>query len=221
MLANIVNRAVVALVALTAGAISASHIIELGQEAYGPGHGWQAALAPVPVDGALLIASLALASARRAGRPAGATVWVTLVTGVIGSIAANLASAPPTLTARLLAVSAPIALALAVEILLAGNGPKKAAETAEEPRTAIPEGEDTRGPQRTAESVKPQPTPKAVRPTAEAREARDREIAEAYAVRGIVPNRARVRTDHKVGAGRADRIIRMTRGMAEAPRQAA
>lgn len=220
-----VTLAVVALVAVIAGILSGAHIITLGLEVLPPGHEWQAWLAPIPIDGALLVASLSMAEARRQGRKAGAVVWSTLIAGIGGSIAANLAAAPPTLTAQLLAVSAPIALALSVEILLASSGkPEASSQIDSNDLNRTSEGEDTRETDSEAHRGSEPPSAlKAVRKTtanttgsrggtAEA----NRVIAEAYAVTGVIPSRGTVRQEHRVGAKRADEIIALTRVMVNA-----
>lgn len=223
-----VTTSIVVLVAIVAGILSASHIITLGLEAMPSEHDWQAYLLPLPIDGALLMASLSLAEARRQGRKPGLIVWTTLTLGVTGSIAANLAAAPPTLTARLLAVSAPIALALSVELLLSGS--EKAIPAHLEARTDVfmsPESKDTREAISTPEIVSPEvprntvadivvpesvPTrDKSTRSRPAETEEANHLIAQDYVTRGMAPNRAQVRQDHKVGAVRADKIIALVR----------
>jgi hypothetical protein len=241
-----VTLAVVALVAVIAGILSGAHIITLGLEVLPPGHEWQAWLAPIPIDGALLVASLSMAEARRQGRKAGAVVWSTLIAGIGGSIAANLAAAPPTLTAQLLAVSAPIALALSVEILLASSGkPETSSQIASGvlPDAAGPltrsqidsnglnrtsEGEDTRESLSEAHRGSEPPkrsedSPTAVKGIQKASPGQragtaeaNRVIAEAYAATGVIPSRGTVRQEHRVGAKRADEIIALTRVMVNA-----
>lgn len=209
MTQNRVTKTVVAVVALVAGILSGAHIIALGLDVLPPGHAWQAWLAPVPIDGALLIASLSLADARRAGRKAGLIVWATLAVGVIGSIAANWSAAPDSFTGKALAVSAPIALALSVEILLSDTGKvvKTSPQIAPEPLLVTPEGEDTQ------ETPKRLTEPLAVKRSRKVDPGENRRIAEDYVRAGVTPNRARVRADHQVGASRADEIARLVKGM--------
>lgn len=224
-----VTTLVVWVVAIVAAVLSGAHIIDLGLGALPPEHAWQAYLLPLPIDGCLLLASMSLADARRQDRSPGFIVWLTLFTGVIGSIAANFSAAPPTLTGRLLAVSAPIALALSIEILLSRSGRViPALQEGHRGDEMHPEGhhagEGFRAVRNELElkehPVTPVDTPKASpRPkskgsklpadTAEA----NRIMAQAYRDQGITPNRAQVRRDHRVGAPRADQIIRLIRDM--------
>lgn len=202
-----ITRATVALVAVTAAVLSAAHIITLGLSVLPPEHAWQAWLTPLPIDGALLIASMSLADSRKAGGKGGLVIWTTLTVGVLGSITANWIAAPPGLVGKALAVSAPIALALSVELLLSGTekAPVKAAET---PVGAVPgpsEGRDTR------ETVPAVPTQAVAKTGRQASPEENRRIAETYARQGVTPNRATVRRDHRVGATRADSIVRLAR----------
>jgi hypothetical protein len=57
-----------------------------------------------------------LADSRAGRRPAGLT-WLLLGLGLAGSLAANIASAEPTLTARCVAAWQPVALALGIEVM--------------------------------------------------------------------------------------------------------
>lgn len=228
-----VTTLVVWVVAIVAAVLSGAHIIDLGLGALPPEHAWQAYLLPLPIDGCLLLASMSLADARRQDRSPGFIVWLTLFTGVIGSIAANFSAAPPTLTGRLLAISAPIALALSIEILLSRSGraipavserrrgneiPSEGKDTGHvisEPLSAVPNTAEAEA--IPASSVKPleassRPKSKGSKLPADTQEA-NRIIAETYRDQGITPNRAQVRRDHRVGAPRADQIIRLIRDM--------
>ena len=105
----------VAVVALTAAVISFSHVRRLAVEA---GETELAAwLLPISIDGAIVAAvAVILADSRAGRRPAGLT-WLLLLLGLTSSLAANIASAEPTLTARAVAAWPPIALALGIEVL--------------------------------------------------------------------------------------------------------
>jgi len=105
----------VAVVALTAAVISFSHVRRLAVEA---GETELAAwLLPISIDGAIVAAVAVILADSRAGRqPAGLT-WLLLLLGLSSSLAANIASAEPTLTARAVAAWPPIALALGIEVL--------------------------------------------------------------------------------------------------------
>jgi hypothetical protein len=114
----------VSVVALTAAVISFSHMRQLALEA---GESELASwLLPVSIDGAIVAAvSVILADSRAGRRPAGLT-WLLLALGLAGSLAANIASAESTVTARAVAAWPPVALALGIEVL-AGLARGKAA----------------------------------------------------------------------------------------------
>lgn len=129
----------VAVVALTAAVISFSHVRRLAVEA---GETELAAwLLPISIDGAIVAAvAVILADSRAGRRPAGLT-WLLLLLGLSSSLAANIASAEPTLTARAVAAWPPIALALGIEVLagrarrrddVPGRNPAAAAKPAAE-----------------------------------------------------------------------------------------
>ncbi|GAB3785180.1 DUF2637 domain-containing protein [Nocardioides ungokensis] len=105
----------VAVVAMTAALISFSHVRALAIRA---GESELASwLLPVSIDGAIAAAvAVILADSRAGRRPAGLT-WLLLVLGLAGSLAGNIASAEPTMTARAVAAWPPIALALGIEVL--------------------------------------------------------------------------------------------------------
>lgn len=106
----------VVVVAAVAAAISYSHLQALALSA---GEGaWQAAILPLSVDGMMLCASLTAITRRRAGQNVGALPWCALLLGVAASVAANIASAEPTVEGRLIAAWPPVALLLSLELLL-------------------------------------------------------------------------------------------------------
>lgn len=105
----------VSLVALTAAVISFSHVRRLAIEA---GESALAAwLLPISIDGAIVAAVAVILADSRAGRRATALTWLLLGLGLAGSLAANIASAEPTMTARAVAAWPPVALALGIEVL--------------------------------------------------------------------------------------------------------
>ena len=77
------------------------------------GEGWRAWLLPVSVDGLIVTASMSMLVRRRAGMPAGALAWASLLAGIGASLAANVAAADPTMVGRDLAAWLPVALLLA------------------------------------------------------------------------------------------------------------
>ena len=112
----------VAVVAVTAAVISFSHVRRLALEA--GEHQLASLLLPVSIDGAIVAAvAVILADSRAGRRPAGLT-WLLLALGLAGSLAANIASAEPTLTARAVAAWPPVGLALGIEAL-AGMGRRR------------------------------------------------------------------------------------------------
>ncbi|HMG43928.1 MAG TPA: DUF2637 domain-containing protein [Acidimicrobiales bacterium] len=79
--------------------------------------GWRARLLPLSVDGLMVAASLCLLVRRNTGKPA-RLAWLGLVLGGVVSVAANIATAEPTIVGRLVAAWPPIAFALAYELLM-------------------------------------------------------------------------------------------------------
>jgi len=82
------------------------------------GEGWRAWLLPLSVDGLVVAASMVLLTRRRAGLPGGRLAWCALLGGVGASLAANIAAAEPTATARVVAAWPALAFAVAFELLL-------------------------------------------------------------------------------------------------------
>jgi len=74
-------------------------------------------LLPVSIDGAVVAAVSVLLADSRAGRRPRALTWLLLALGLAASLAANVASAEPTATARAVAAWPPLALALGIEVL--------------------------------------------------------------------------------------------------------
>jgi len=105
----------VVLVAITAAVISFSHVrtvaIRAGETEL---TSW---LLPVSIDGAVVAAVSVLLADSRAGRRPALLTWLLLALGLVASLAANIASAEPTTTARAVAAWPPLALALGIEVL--------------------------------------------------------------------------------------------------------
>lgn len=105
----------VAVVALTAAVISFSHVRQLAIEA---GESDLASwLLPISIDGAIAAAVAVILADSRAGRRPAVLTWMLLALGLAGSLAANIASAEPTMVARAVAAWPPVALALGIEVL--------------------------------------------------------------------------------------------------------
>jgi Protein of unknown function (DUF2637) len=88
-----------------------------------PAEGWRAWLRPVSVDGLIVAASMSMLVRRRAGMPAGALAWTSLLAGIGASLAANVAAAEPTMVGRIVAAWPPVALLLAWELLMQVRAP--------------------------------------------------------------------------------------------------
>ena len=105
----------VGVVALTAAVISFSHVRRLALDA---GETQLASwLLPVSIDGAIVAAVAVILADSRAGRMPAPLTWLLLSLGLAGSLAANIASAEPTVTARAVAAWPPVGLALGIEVL--------------------------------------------------------------------------------------------------------
>ena len=105
----------VLLVATVAAVVSYEHMREVAERA---GEDWRAWLLPLSVDGLVIAGSMVLLTSRRAGRPGGRLAWCALLGGVGASLAANVAAAEPTATARVVAAWPALAFAVAFELLL-------------------------------------------------------------------------------------------------------
>ena len=112
---RVVTVAAVLLVAAVAAVVSYEHMREVAARA---GEGWRAWLLPLSVDGLVVAASMVLLTRRRAGMGGGRLAWAALLGGVGASLAANIAAAEPTVTARLVAAWPALAFAVAFELLL-------------------------------------------------------------------------------------------------------
>ena len=112
---RVVTVAAVLLVATVAAVVSFAHMREVADRA---GEAWRAWLLPLSVDGLVVAASMVLLTRRRAGLPGGRLAWCALLGGVGASLAANIAAAEPTATARVVAAWPALAFAVAFELLL-------------------------------------------------------------------------------------------------------
>jgi len=105
----------VLVVAAVAAVVSFAHMWTVADRA---GEQWRAYLLPLSVDGLVVAASMVLLTRRRAGLPGGRLAWCALLGGVGASLAANIAAAEPTATARVVAAWPALAFAVAFELLL-------------------------------------------------------------------------------------------------------
>jgi len=104
----------VLVVAAVAAVMSYGHLYSVARDQGEPA----AALLPLSVDGLIVAAGLVLLVRRRAGERGGLLPWCGLLIGIAATVAGNVASADPTVLARVVAAWPPIALALAYELLL-------------------------------------------------------------------------------------------------------
>jgi hypothetical protein len=78
---------------------------------------------PISVDGMLVVASAAMVEDKRAGRNVRWSARIAFLAGMAASVAANIAAAPPSAGARIVAAWPAIALLLVVEILSRARRP--------------------------------------------------------------------------------------------------
>lgn len=112
---RIAARGAAAVVALVAGAASFEHIASV---AHGAGERtWVAQSLPFAIDGLIVVGVAALLEDQRQQRTGRLSARVAVLVGVVATLAANVASAEPTATARLVALTAPVSFLLSVEVL--------------------------------------------------------------------------------------------------------
>jgi len=132
---RVVTVAAVLLVAAVAAVVSYAHMQEVAERA---GEGWRSWLLPLSVDGLVVAASMVLLTRRRAGLPGGRLAWAALLGGVGASLAANIAAAEPTVTARVVAAWPALAFAVAFELLLQQRRVPVAEPVGEDPPAGDP-----------------------------------------------------------------------------------
>jgi hypothetical protein len=109
------SRAAAGLVAGVAGYASFNHIVSVARDA--GEHITVAAVLPLSIDGLIVVGTMAMLDDKRSGRRPRLSGRVALAFGVIATLAANIASAAPSMTARLVAAVPAIAFLIAVEVL--------------------------------------------------------------------------------------------------------
>jgi hypothetical protein len=187
-------------VAVSAAVISYSHVMELARRA---GETKMATwLLPLSIDGAIAAAVAVILADSRAGRRPRGLTWLLLALGLAASLAANIASAHPTVTARAVAAWPPLALAVGVEVL-AGL----ARRTSTSPATAKQSEQSDLQPVRT-EPVRTGPDSAGQAVGDGAAVARIRELDR---VAGKPVSRQTIRVELDCGASRADRLARLAR----------
>ena len=137
-MARVVTVAAVLLVATVAALVSYAHMREVAERA---GEQWRAYLLPLSVDGLVVAASMVLLTRRRVGLPGGWLAWCALLGGVGASLAANIAAAEPTTTARMVASWPAVAFAVAFELLLQQRRVAAAGPAGEDPPADMPVGD--------------------------------------------------------------------------------
>lgn len=121
MMRKVAARLAAAVVALVAGAASYQHIAAVALDAGEPP--WVAYSLPLAIDGLIVVGVAALLEDKAAGRHPRRSAWLAVVVGVVATLAANIASAEPTVTARLVAAAAPVAFLISVEVLTRSGRP--------------------------------------------------------------------------------------------------
>jgi hypothetical protein len=119
---RIAARAVAALVALVAGAASFEHIASVAMTA--GERAWVAYSLPLAIDGLIVVGVMALVEDQRHGRHPRGVARLAVTVGVVGTLAANVASAQPTPTGWLVALAAPVCFLLSVEVLTRTGKPR-------------------------------------------------------------------------------------------------
>lgn len=114
-------RLAAAIVALVAGAASYQHIAAVALSAGEPE--WVAYTLPLAIDGLIVVGVAALLEDKAAGLRPRRSAWLAVIVGVAATLAANVASAEPTVTARLVAAAAPVAFLISVEVLTGRGRP--------------------------------------------------------------------------------------------------
>lgn len=112
---KLASRAGAAAAAGVAGFASYRHIVKV---AHGFGESFEvAAVLPLSIDGLIVVGTMAMIEDKRAGRRPRLSARVALGFGVVATLASNIASAQPSLGARLMAAVPAISFLIAVEVL--------------------------------------------------------------------------------------------------------
>jgi hypothetical protein len=112
---RVAARGAAAVIAVVAGAASFEHIASV---AAGAGErAWVAYSLPLAIDGLIVVGVTALLEDQGSGRQGRLSARLAVLVGVAATLAANVASAEPTWTGRLVALAAPVSFLLSVEVL--------------------------------------------------------------------------------------------------------
>lgn len=134
MMRKVAARLAAAIVALVAGAASYQHIAAVAQAAGEPE--WVAYTLPLAIDGLIVVGVTALLEDKASGRHPRRSAWLAVVVGVVATLAANIASADPTVTARLVAAAPPVAFLISVEVLTRSGRPVSSSDGSLSPTPA-------------------------------------------------------------------------------------
>ena len=184
-------------VAVSAAVISYSHVMELARRA---GETRMATwLLPLSIDGAIAAAVAVILADSRAGRRPRGLTWLLLALGLAASLAANIASAHPTVTARAVAAWPPLALAVGVEVL-AGLARRTSTSPIQDGQSDLQRVRT--GPVRTSPDGAGQ---------SDGDDTAVTRIREMDRVAGGPVSRQTIRAELGCGASRADRLARLAR----------
>jgi hypothetical protein len=112
---TVAARGAAVIVAAVAGAASFEHIASV---AIGAGEQpWVGYSLPLAIDGLIVVGVSALLEDKRRQRQGRLSARLAVFVGVVATLAANIASAEPTWSARLVAITAPVSFLLSVEVL--------------------------------------------------------------------------------------------------------
>ncbi|MDN5929502.1 MAG: DUF2637 domain-containing protein [Pseudonocardia sp.] len=111
---RVVALLIVVAVAIPAAIASYRHAVAVALAA---GEDVMAAWLPLSVDGLLLASLLVIWARRMSGQTAGRWPWFAFWTGMVATVAANLAAAEPYLMSYIVAIWPPVALAITLELV--------------------------------------------------------------------------------------------------------
>lgn len=115
MFYTITARLAAGVIACVAGAASFEHIASVGLSV--GERVWVAYAIPIAIDGLIVVGVAAALEDRKRNLKVHPWAQTALITGIAATLAANLASAEQTVTAKLVAVAAPVAFLISVEVL--------------------------------------------------------------------------------------------------------
>jgi len=156
-------------------------------------------LLPLSIDGAIAAAVAVILADSRAGRRPRGLTWLLLALGLAASLAANIASAHPTVTARAVAAWPPLALAVGVEVL-AGLARRTSTSPIQDGQSDLQRVRT--GPVRTSPDGAGQ---------SDGDDTAVTRIREMDRVAGGPVSRQTIRAELGCGASRADRLARLAR----------